>query len=331
MKKVKQKQKQKQSQTVNINLGNVLKKKSKPRRKPQPKQPSPLAAPISFNAPPIREYVDTSLYNIPSRLENPLLIRQPVNPKLPENPIQPANPIQPVNTVGPIQSNNPLFVAQQKKENIMDDIPIAEAYYSELPGYTPKFNIKRKKNQLTPDEIELRKEEAKQRNELKKAETIRRNELKKAEAKAQALRKKEEKNAEKERKKQELNPPTNPLLSEPVNPPTITSEPVPNPNITIGIETDAQRAERILQENRRKKEERKAFLESQQSKPIDKKKEDYLNAASPGRNRIIDESITEPTLTDEPIQPPGISEGLGQTEPEVKKKTKGKNKKTAVI
>lgn len=198
--KVKQKQKQKQSQTVNINLGNVLKKKSKPKRKPQV-NPPPIAQAITFNAPPIREYVDTSLYNIPSRLENPLLARQTVNP------ILPANPIQPVNTVGPIQSNNPLFVAQQKKENIMDDIPMAEAYYPEynpeLPGYNPEFNVKRKKNQLTPYEIELRKAEAKQRNELKKAETIRRNELLKAEKKKlneeKILQKKREKELQKEK------------------------------------------------------------------------------------------------------------------------------------
>jgi hypothetical protein len=194
MKKVKQKQKQKQSQTVNINLGNVLKKKSKPRRKPQPKQPSPLAAPITFNAPPIREYVDTSLYNIPSRLENPLLIRQPVNPILPENPI-----LQPVNTVGPIQSNNPLFQDKPKELKITDE-PINNnpIFLEELPGYTPQFNLNKPNRQLNDYEIELQKKliQIQKENSIKKKEeTARLKEENKKIKREKILQKKREKDA----------------------------------------------------------------------------------------------------------------------------------------
>jgi len=162
MKKIKVKQKQKQSQTVNINLGNMLKKKSKPRRKPQPKQPSSLAAPITFNVPPIREYVDTSLYNIPSRLENPLLVRQTVNP-IPDIPI--------TNKIGPIQSNNPLFQEKQKEIKITDE-PINDKpiFLEELSQYIPQFNLNKKNNEPNDYEIELQKKliEIQKQNSIKK-------------------------------------------------------------------------------------------------------------------------------------------------------------------
>ena len=49
-----------------------------------------------------------------------------------------------------------------------------------------------------------------------------------------------------------------------------------------------------------------------------------MNAASPGRNRIIDEPITEPSLTDEQNKPSSLSEEQGESE--VKKRTRGPNK-----
>jgi hypothetical protein len=117
--KTKQKQKQKQSQTVNINLGELLKKKSNPKRKKAVPPPN-ISQPITFNAPPIREYVDTSLYNIPSRTDNPLLLRTTTNP-IPDIPIT----IKPIsNTVGPIQNNNPLFIEPVKPKSILEPEPV---------------------------------------------------------------------------------------------------------------------------------------------------------------------------------------------------------------
>ena len=75
--KTKQKQKQKQTQIVNVNLGNIL-KKSQPKRKSQPKQYY-SAQPITFNASPIREYIDTSLSNQLFQLDNVLLARTTIN------------------------------------------------------------------------------------------------------------------------------------------------------------------------------------------------------------------------------------------------------------
>jgi len=76
--KTKQKQKQKQTQIVNINLGKIL-KKSQGKRKSQPKQfnssQSSGGPSISFNAPPIREYVDTSLIIRPSPGDNQLVVK----------------------------------------------------------------------------------------------------------------------------------------------------------------------------------------------------------------------------------------------------------------
>jgi len=166
--KVKTKQKQKQSQTVNINLGNVL-KKSKPRRKTQPKQQPNISQPITFNAPPIREYVDTSLYNIPSKSENPLLARSTINP-IPDIPIN-INPTS--NTVGSIQNDNPLFKAQPKPERITDE-PIHDKppFLEELSQYIPQFNLNKKNKQPNDYEIELQQKliEIQKQNSIKKKE-----------------------------------------------------------------------------------------------------------------------------------------------------------------
>jgi len=305
--KTKQKQKQKQTQIVNINLGKIL-KKSEPKRKSQPKQYY-SAQPITFNAPPIREYIDTSLSNQLSRLDNALLARATTTPMVEGTP-------PPQNLVGPIQSNpqkseNPLFQAQKKEPRITEEVPVAQGYLMEdLPQYVPQFDLNKKPSSIPPDiksqQNQLKKEEALRKKEEKKAEALRLKEEKKAEK----IRLNEEKNAEKERKKQEE-------LSKSkidIGPSIKISNPVSSSSLT---QSDIS-----------------SFFNN--PKPIDKKKEDYMNAASPGRNRIIDKPITEPSLNDEPIQPPSISEGLGlglgQPEPEVKKKTRGPNKKkTAVI
>jgi len=300
--KTKQKQKQKQTQIVNINLGKIL-KKSEPKRKSQPKQHY-SAQPITFNAPPIREYIDTSLSNQLSRLDNPLLIRVTITPIVEGTP-------PPQNLVGPIQTNpqkseNPLFQAQKKEPRITEEVPVAQGYLMEdLPQYVPQFDLNKKPSSIPPD-IKA------QQNQLKKEEALR----KKEEKKAEALRLKEEKKAEKIRLNEEKKA----------------------EKIRLNEEKKAEKI-RLNEEKNSSSSSKQSDISSffNNPKPIDKKKEDYLNAASPGRNRIIDEPITEPTLTDEPIQPPGISEGLGQPEPvqpepEVKKKTKGTNKKkTAVI
>ena len=198
--KTKQKQKQKQSQTVNINLGELL-KKSKPRRKTQPKQHN-ISQPISFNAPPIREYIDTSFSNQVSRLDNPLLARTTINPI-----IEGTTP--PQNVVGPIQPNpqkseNPLFQAQKKEPSITDEFPIAQGYLMEdLPQYVPKFDLNKKPSSISPDikaqQNQLKKEEALRKKEEKKEEALR----KKEEKQSEALRKKEEKQSEALRKKEE--------------------------------------------------------------------------------------------------------------------------------
>jgi len=302
--KTKQKQKQKQTQIVNINLGKIL-KKSEPKRKSQPKQHY-SAQPITFNAPPIREYIDTSLSNQLSRLENALLARTTTTP-IDEGTSPPKNVVGPIQT-NPQISENPLFQAQKKEPRITEEVPVAQGYLMEnLPQYFPQFDLNKKPSSIPPDikaqQNQLKKEEALRKKEEKKAEALRLKEEKKAEKirlneekNAEKIRLNEEKNAEKERKKQEE---------------------LSKSKIDIGPSI--------------KQSDISSFFNN--PKLIDKKKEDYLNAASPGRNRIIDEPITEPTLTDEPIQPPGISEGLGTSNPpsDVKKKAKGKNKKTAVI
>jgi hypothetical protein len=337
--KTKQKQKQKQTQIVNINLGKIL-KKSQGKRKSQPKQfNSSLSSggpSISFNAPPIREYVDTSLNNRPSPGDNQLVVKN-----------TPTTTQSSMGQWSQIENNNPLTNQQPQQKSLgykfgqyLINSNISDDEFNRQMNYRQIGYISQQQAELDKQKEELQKKQNKE-EAIKAATTPQKKRGPRGPYKTKSRQElpsiQESNQIEELPSTQELNPPTNPLLSEPVGPPTITSEPVPNPNIISGIETDAQRAERILQENRRKKEERKAFLESQNKKPIDEKKNNYLNAASPGRNRIIDEPNIEQTLTDEPTQPPGISEGLGQPEPvqpepEVKKKTKGPNKKkTAVI
>jgi len=184
--KVKQKQKQKQSQTVNINLGNVL-KKSQPRRKAQPKQfnssQSSGGPSISFNAPPIREYVDTSLNNRPSTLETPLLLKNTTNQQSTELGF-------------PIQNNNPLLnqPPQQKsiaynlgqyllQSNIPDSqmqqnmLYIKQGYENQKISNIEEENKKnkiqsnfKKQQEAIMSQIPDDMKKAKQRNELKKAE-----------------------------------------------------------------------------------------------------------------------------------------------------------------
>jgi len=211
--KTKQKQKQKQSQTVNINLGNVL-KKSQPRRKAQPKQHN-ISQPISFNAPPIREYIDTSLSNQVSRLDNPLLARTTIT-----NPIvEGSSP--PVNVVGQIQNKFPLFQAQKKEVSITDQQPkqLGLTYNSvdfnaameqdlmdmdenemnnlmtNLPGYDISRNINnRNRNQINQSEQQLEK--------IKKAEQAKyEKKLKEKIKKENAIRKKEEADKNREENK----------------------------------------------------------------------------------------------------------------------------------
>jgi len=275
--KTKQKQKQKQSQTVNINLGNVL-KKSQPRRKTQPKQHN-ISQPISFNAPPIREYIDTSLSNQVSRLDNPLLARTTIT-----NPIvEGSSP--PQNQVGEIQNKFPLFQAQKKEVKITDEPQVAQGYLMEdLPQYIPQFNYSQGKKSPNQDdiafkksEIELKKAEAKRKSDEKKMEALRLKEEKKAEK----IRLNEEKKAEKERKKQEES--SKPKLD--IGPSkSITIRPEPSSLIQTDISS---------------------FLNK--PKPIDEKKNAYLeNAASSPRikNALISEPEEPTTITSAQIQEP---------------------------
>jgi len=219
--KTKQKQKQKQTQIVNVNLGNIL-KKSQPKRKSQPKTKQFYSAQssggpsISFNAPPIREYVDTSLNNRPSTLETPLLLKNTTNQQSTELGF-------------PIQNNNPLLnqPPQQKsiaynlgqyllQSNIPDSqmqqnmLYIKQGYENQKISNIEEENKKnkiqsnfKKQQEAIMSQIPDDMKKAKQRNELKKAETIRRNELLKAEKKKlneeKILQKKREKELQKEK------------------------------------------------------------------------------------------------------------------------------------
>jgi hypothetical protein len=250
MKKVKQKQKQKQSQTVNINLGNVLKKKSKPRRKPQPKQfnssQSSGGPSISFNAPPIREYIDTSLNNRPSTLESPLLLKNTTNQQSTELgfPIQNNNPLlnQPPQqksiayNLGQylLQSNIPDSQMQQNMLYIKQGYENQEISNIEEENKKNKIQSNFKKQQEAimsqiPDDIK----NSKQRKELKKAESIRRNELLKAEKKKLNEEKKNKKNIGQTDIPSFFNveqPQT--IFSAPQEPQTITSAPPQQENKT---------------------------------------------------------------------------------------------------
>jgi len=313
-------QKQKQSQIVNVNLGNIL-KKSQPKRKSQPKQfnssQSSGGPSISFNAPPIREYVDTSLNNRPSTLETPLLLKNTTNQQSTELGF-------------PIQNNNPLTNQQPQQKSLgynfgqyLMNSNIPDDEFNRQMNYRQIGYISQKQAEIDQQQAELDKKQKK--DEAIKAATT--PQKKKGPGRPRKNPKPELPSIEELPSTQESNPPTNPLISNPPVTQTITSEPVPNPNIITELETEKQRAKRLKREQQFMEEHQKELKETQQQKPIDKKIEDYMNAASPGRNRIIDEPITEPSLNDEPIQPPSISEGLGKSEPEVKKKPKGTNKK----
>lgn len=191
--KTKQKQKQKQSQTVNINLGELL-KKSKPRRKTQPKPQPNISQPITFNAPPIREYIDTSFSNQVSRLDNPLLARTTIT-----NPIvEGTSPTK--NVVGEIQNNNPLFQAQKKELKITDEPAVAQGYlmddltevFQDLPMYDISRNINKpthNKINQSPEELQKIKDEEQAKYEKKLQAKLK---------KENAIRKKEEARIKKE-------------------------------------------------------------------------------------------------------------------------------------
>ena len=311
--KQKQKQKQKQTQIVNVNLGNIL-KKSQSKRKSQSKQ-NYSAQPITFNAPPIREYIDTSLSNQLSRLDNALLARTTINPI-----VEGTTP--PQNIVGAIQPNpqkseNPLFQAQKKEPSITDEVPVAQGYLmEELPNYFPQFDLNKKPSSIPPDikaqQNQLKKEEALRKKEEKQAEALR----KKEEKKAEKLKLNEEKNAKKERKKQEE-------LSK--------SKIDIGPSIKISTPDSSSSL---------KQSDISSFFNK--SKPIDPRINTYLeNASSPRtKNPLIDKESQSESITSEQNKPPGILEGLGQIptseiQPVIPKKTRGPNKpkiiKTNVI
>jgi len=307
--KTKQKQKQKQSQTVNINLGELL-KKSKPRRKTQPKQHN-ISQPISFNAPPIREYIDTSLYNIPSRLENPLLARQTVNPTLP------------VNVVGEIQNKFPLFQAQKKEVSITDQQPKqlgltnnsvdfnAEMeqelmvmdqmdqnemnnLMTNLPGYDILRNINnRNRNQINQSEQQLEK--------IKKAEQAKyEKKLKEKIKKENAIRKKEEadKNREENKRINEAKKAEKIRLNEEKK----------AENKRINEEKQAQEKFVFGSPKPLIQSDLSSFINKDKSinpKPIDEKKNIYLeNAASSPRtkNALISAPEEPTTITSAQIQ-----------------------------
>jgi hypothetical protein len=330
--KTKQKQKQKQTQIVNVNLGNIL-KKSQSKRKSQPKAKQFYSAQssggpsISFNAPPIREYVDTSLNNRQSTLENPLLIKNTTNPTTSE--------------VG--FSNNPLLIEPPKEQSFAQKVGqyLLQSSISdqEMKERLRLMNTAYENKQISDLEQEARK--TKNKDSVKKQQESIRSQIpddiktpKKTRGPYKKKQKPELPSIQESPSTQELNQPeesitsTNPLITSLPVETTLTSEPATEPNIKTGIETDEQRAERFLQENRRKKEEIKAFNESQKSKPIDEKKNEYIkNASSPRTTRIIDEPITEPSLNDEPLQPAGILEGLGTSNPPVQEDVKDIPKK----
>jgi hypothetical protein len=104
-------------------------KKSQGKRKSQPKQfNSSLSSggpSISFNAPPIREYVDTSLNNRPSTLETPLLLKNTTNQQSTELGF-------------PIQNNNPLFNLPPAEKIELDlNNPIFTVYV-DVSGKSPQ-------------------------------------------------------------------------------------------------------------------------------------------------------------------------------------------------
>ena len=316
-------QKQKQSQIVNVNLGNIL-KKSQPKRKSQPKAKqfysaqSSVGPSISFNAPPIREYVDTSLINRPSPGDYQLVLKNTPTTTTPQS----------MGQWSQIENNNPLTNQQPQQKSIaynfgeyLMNSNIPDEEFNRQMNYRQIGYINQKQKELDDQQAEL--DQKKKKDEAIKAATT----PQKTKRSYNKKSKPELPSIQELPSTQESNPPTNPLISNPPVTQTITSEPVPNPNIITELETEKQRAKRLKREQQFMEEHQKELKETQQQKPIDKKIEDYMNAASPGRNRIIDEPITEPSLNDEPIQPPSISGGLGKSEPEVKKKPKGTNKK----
>ena len=342
--KTKQKQKQKQTQIVNIHLDKIL-KKSQPKRKSQPKDKqfyssqSSGGPSISFNAPPIREYVDTSLNNRQSALENPLLIKNTTNPIS--------------NEVG--FSNNPLLNQPPQQKSIAYNLG-QYLLQSSIPDSQMQQNMLYIKQGYENQEIanieEVDKKNKIQSNFKKQQEAIRSqipDDIKTPKKKRGPYKKtqKQESNPIQESPStQELNQPeesitsTNALISNQPVIPSIISEPSQEYNITTGIETDKQRASRIKKQEFIKQHlaEQQALKESQKSKPIDYKKNEYIkNASSPrSTNTLIDEESQSESITSEQKTSPGISEGLGQipiseiqSGPEdvkVKKKTRGPNK-----
>jgi hypothetical protein len=266
--KTKQKQKQKQSQTVNINLGNVL-KKSQPRRKSQPKQfnssQSSGGPSISFNAPPIREYVDTSLNNRPSTLETPLLLKNTTNQQSTELGF-------------PIQNNNPLLNQPPQQKSIAYNLG-QYLLQSDIPDSQMQQNMLYIKQGYENKEISNIEEENKknkiQSNFKKQQEAIMSqipDDMKKA-------KKKPSKKQEIERKKQEE-------LSK------LKTDIGPSKSITIRPESSS-----LIQSDI------SSFLNK--LKPIDEKKNAYLeNAASSPRTKNVLISVPEEqtTITSAQIQ-----------------------------
>jgi len=298
--KTKQKQKQKQSQTVNINLGNVL-KKSQPRRKAQPKQfnssQSSGGPSISFNAPPIREYVDTSLNNRPSTLETPLLLKNTTNQQSTELGF-------------PIQNNNPLLNQPPQQKSIAYNLG-QYLLQSNIPDSQMQQNMLYIKQGYENKEISNIEEENKknkfQSNFKKQQEAIMsqiHDDMKKA-------NKKPTKKQEIERKR-----------LEDLNRPKIDIG--PSKSITIRPESSS-----LIQSDI------SSFLNK--PKPIDEKKNAYLeNAASSPRakNALITVPEEPTTITSAQIQEPPfipIVQNDNLISPPGKKgKLKKKKKKTII-
>lgn len=245
--KQKQKQKQKQTQIVNIHLDKIL-KQSQPKRKSQPKQYY-SAQPITFNAPPIREYIDTSLYNIPSKAENPLLARTTINP-IPDIPIT-INPT-PINTVGLIQPNpqkseNPLYQEPTKPSSLVDNVK-QEPINS--PSMVDEINNEKKRaleknnekiNKITKDIIEQEKIKQQRKNEIedslkKQQEALRRQLPKRDIGPSQGISLKRKSNpTEQTNINKFFNIPNNSLISPPLENQTIISEPTQQQSIIEGL------------------------------------------------------------------------------------------------